>query len=83
MSLLSLLFVSSRWPRELYGENQRWMDLRRTRQLVRYNIEFNSLIPDVAAMSNPIGEVKWYRPIPAEEISSNSGMTTEDQNPGY
>ncbi len=69
--------------RELYGENQRWMDLRRTRQLVRYNIEFNSLIPDVAAMSNPIGEVKWYRPIPAEEISSNSGMTTEDQNPGY
>ena len=59
------------------------MNLRRTRQLVRYNVEFNYLIPDAAAMSNPIGESKWYRPIPTEEISSNTAMTAEDQNPGY
>ncbi len=81
--LNSLDLILDERARELYGENHRWMDLRRTRQLVRYNVEFNYLIPDAAAMSNPIGEIKWYRPIPTEEISSNTAMTAEDQNPGY
>lgn len=69
--------------RELYAENQRWMDLRRTRQLVRYNVDFNYIIDNASAMSSATGEVKWYRPIPADEISSNTALTTADQNPGY
>ena len=69
--------------RELYAENTRWMDLRRTRQLVRYNVEFNPSITSVADMSNMKGEVKWLRPIPAAEIETNTAISVADQNPGY
>ncbi len=70
--------------RETFGENEgRWLDLRRTKQLVRYNIEFNEYISTVADISNNLGEIKWLRPIPQAEINSNSGMSDEDQNPGY
>ncbi|MCM1356103.1 MAG: RagB/SusD family nutrient uptake outer membrane protein [Staphylococcus sp.] len=69
--------------RELYAERTRWEDLRRTRQLVRYNIEFARSIDNVADMQNSKGETKWYRPIPATEINNNTSMTLEDQNPGY
>ena len=69
--------------RELYGENTRWIDLRRTRQLVRYNVEFNPSIASVADMSNSKGEVKWLRPIPAAEIETNTAISVADQNPGY
>lgn len=70
--------------RELYAEMQRWMDLRRTRQLVRYNVAFNEWIGSAADMQNNKGETKWYRPIPIHEINSNTAMTeAESQNPGY
>ncbi len=69
--------------RELYAEGQRWMDLRRTKQLVRYNVQFSEYISSEAAMANNKGEIKWYRPIPANEISANTGISLEDQNPGY
>lgn len=69
--------------RELYAENTRWMDLRRTRQLVRYNLEFNPSIISVTDMSNMKGEVKWLRPIPAAEIETNTAISDTDQNPGY
>lgn len=69
--------------RELYAERQRWVDLRRTKQLVRYNVEFNGYITDASQMANLKGEYKWLRPIPQEEISSNTGISNEDQNPGY
>lgn len=70
--------------REMYAERTRWYDLRRTRQLVRYNIAFNRDINSIEQMSNAKGEVKWYRPIPEKEINNNTAMTFEnDQNPGY
>jgi hypothetical protein len=69
--------------RELFAETTRWMDLRRTRQLVRYNVEFNSYINSVADMSNVQGQIKWYRPIPAAEIATNTAISDEDQNQGY
>lgn len=70
--------------RELFGENEgRWVDLRRTKQLVRYNVTFNDYINSVADMSNNRGEVKWLRPIPQGDISTNEGIDPEDQNPGY
>ena len=34
-------------------------------------------------MCNNRGEVKWYRPIPASEIETNTAITNENQNPGY
>ncbi|MBD5353982.1 MAG: RagB/SusD family nutrient uptake outer membrane protein [Bacteroides sp.] len=69
--------------RELYAERTRWEDLRRTRQLVRYNVEFARSISSVADMQNSFGVTRWYRPIPAKEINNNTSMTLEDQNPGY
>lgn len=69
--------------RELYAERTRYLDLRRTKQLVRYNIAFSRSISDRSQMANAAGEVKWYRPIPDSEISANIAMTIESQNPGY
>ncbi len=71
--------------RELYAESQRWMDLRRTRQLVRYNVAYNYLIDNVSYMQSvATGATKWYRPIPVEELSSNTAMAdSTSQNPGY
>ncbi len=58
--------------RELYAERTRWIDLRRTKQLARYNTAYNP---------NLVSTVKTLRPIPANEISANSSIS--DQNPGY
>lgn len=70
--------------RELYAEGYRWMDLRRTKQLVRYNVEFNTYVPNAQAMMNVANtDYKLYRPIPADEIEMNTAMEKEDQNPGY
>lgn len=69
--------------RELYAERQRWVDLRRTKQLIRYNVEYNSYITSASQMANLKGEYKLYRPIPSKELSTNTGITSEDQNPGY
>lgn len=69
--------------RECYAERTRYFDLRRTKQLIRYNLEFSRFMNSVSKMSNPKGEIKWYRPIPQAEIDSNTGMTNADQNPGY
>ncbi len=70
--------------RECYAERTRYFDLRRTKQLVRYNIAFARSISDVSQMSNAKGEIKWYRPIPAKEFDLNFAMDPDkDQNPGY
>lgn len=70
--------------RELYAEGHRWMDLRRTKQLVRYNVEFSPYVTSAKAMQDVSGSgYKLYRPIPANEIEMNTAMTSADQNPGY
>ncbi|MCK9208804.1 MAG: RagB/SusD family nutrient uptake outer membrane protein, partial [Salinivirgaceae bacterium] len=68
--------------RELLGEYYRWMDLRRTRQLVKYNETWNVNF-DISNMRGGDGNLKWLRPIPAVEISLNTGISPSDQNPGY
>lgn len=80
-SLLDLILDER--ARECYAEQTRWMDLRRTKQLVRYNVAYNWFVNEASDMKNVKGETKWYHPIPAAEISSNDGITAEDQNPGY
>ena len=69
--------------RELYAEGHRWTDLRRTKQLIRYNVAFNMYINTASQMADVAGNYKWLRPIPENEISSNTGITVADQNPGY
>lgn len=69
--------------RELYAEKTRYEDLRRTKQLVRYNIEFNNSIGTVNDMKGSDGEIKWLRPIPQTEIDNNTAITADMQNPGY
>ena len=69
--------------RELYAEGHRWMDLRRTKQLVRYNLEFNPSISSTSKMQGVDGQYKLYRPIPENEISTNTAISSADQNPGY
>ncbi len=69
--------------RECYAERTRYYDLRRTKQLVRYNLEFSRFMNSVSKMSNAQGQIKWYRPIPQSEIDNNTGLTSVDQNPGY
>lgn len=76
-------FILDERARELYAENERWMDLRRTKQLVRYNIEFNGKIGALLDMSSDGANAKLYRPIPQAEINANDALTTADQNLGY
>lgn len=69
--------------RELYAEGHRWTDLRRTKQLIRYNIAFNTYITSASMLADVAGNYRWLRPIPQKEIDSNSGISSTDQNPGY
>ncbi len=69
--------------RECYAERSRYYDLRRTKQLVRYNLEFSRFMTEVSKMCNAQGQIKWYRPIPQKEIDNNTALTSADQNPGY
>ena len=69
--------------RECYAERTRYEDLRRTKQLVRYNLAFSRTIKEPNQMKGPDGEYKLLRPIPQIEINTNTGMTDADQNPGY
>ena len=67
--------------RETLGEYYRWIDLRRTRQLVRYNLTYSGLA--LSNMTGNDGQIKWLRPIPENEIQINSGISAADQNPGF
>lgn len=68
--------------RELYAENARYIDLRRTHQLVKYNVAYNNMISGVADMTGQDGNIKWYRPIPTLELDNNISENMY-QNPGY
>ena len=81
MRMLDLLLDER--ARECYAQKIRFVDLRRTKQLVRYNIAFNREIASVADMTGFDGNIKWLRPIPDAELNNNTGMTGADQNPGY
>ena len=82
-SLQPIDLILDERARELYAEGHRWMDLRRTKQLVHYNLAYSYYITNATQMQNLAGEYKWYRPIPQAEINANDALTDADQNPGY
>lgn len=69
--------------RELCGEYYRWMDLRRTKKLIEYNVKYNSGVTSKDFFIGPDGKYRWFRPFPQGEINLNSALTNADQNPGY
>ncbi len=69
--------------RECYAERTRYEDLRRTKQLIRYNLAFSRTIRTADEMKGVDGNYKLLRPIPQIELNTNTGMTSADQNPGY
>jgi hypothetical protein len=64
--------------RELFGESNRWMDLKRTGTLLTRAVQYNAF----TAHNNPTGINSMYliRPIPVTEIARSPTLT---QNPGY
>ena len=65
---------------ENFGNEARWMDLRRTQTLVTRWTKYNHEMGDKAAQY--IGK-KLLRPIPQAAIDANDQLTLADQNPGY
>ena len=65
---------------ENFGNESRWMDLRRTQTLVTRCTKYNHEMGDKAAQY--IGK-KLLRPIPQAAIDANDKLTLADQNPGY
>lgn len=65
---------------ENFGNEARWMDLRRTQTLVSRCTKNNHEMGDKAAQY--IGK-KLLRPIPQAAIDANDNLSLADQNPGY
>lgn len=72
---VDLDFILDEWSRECFGEQSRWLDLKRTGKLLERVRAYN---PDASAN---IKDFHVLRPIPVNQIT----RTTNDypQNPGY
>ncbi|SFU69964.1 Starch-binding associating with outer membrane [Pustulibacterium marinum] len=70
-------FILDERARELAGEANRWMDLKRTGRLIDRVLENNPH----AALNNALQEKHLLRPIPQTEIDNSGGSI--EQNPGY
>lgn len=62
--------------RELFGEHDRWFDLKRTGKLIERAYSYNIFVQKY----NNLNENHLVRPIPQDEIDKLSGLT---QNEGY
>ncbi len=82
-NLTTLDLILDEKARECYAERTRYEDLRRTKQLIRYNLAFSRTIKNPDQMKGPDGEYKLLRPIPQSEMDFNTAITSADQNPGY
>lgn len=74
---VTLDFILDERARELAGEVNRWMDLKRTGKLIERTLMHNPH----AALNNSLVEKHLLRPIPQKEIDITAGSIT--QNPGY
>lgn len=74
---MTLDFILEERARELGGEWQRWLDLKRLGKLVEHVKMFN---PDAA---DNIKEYHILRPIPQVQFDGMQDWTTLGQNEGY
>jgi hypothetical protein len=74
---VTLDFILDERARELIGEANRWMDLKRTGKLIERTLLYNPH----AAMNNALKAKHLLRPIPQYEIDNTHGSIT--QNPDY
>jgi len=74
-SQVNLDFILDEWSRESFGEQQRWLDLKRTGKLLERVRKYN---PDA---KNNIQDKHLLRPIPANQIIRCTNKY--EQNPGY
>ena len=70
-------FILDERARELTGEVNRWMDLKRTGKLVERTLAHNPH----AAFNNALNSKHLLRPIPQTEIDNSGNSIT--QNEGY
>nr|WP_319572234.1 RagB/SusD family nutrient uptake outer membrane protein [uncultured Draconibacterium sp.] len=74
---VTLDFILDERARELAGEVNRWMDLKRTGKLIERTLMHNPH----AKFNNALQEKHLLRPIPQDEIDNSGGSIT--QNPNY
>lgn len=74
---VTLDFILDERARELIGEANRWMDLKRTGKLIERTLLHNPH----AAFNNALKEKHLLRPIPQTEIDNSGSSIT--QNPDY
>jgi len=74
---VTINFILDERARELIGEVNRWMDLKRTGTLIERVLMYNPH----ARLNNAISEKHYLRPIPQYEIDASAGAIT--QNPNY
>lgn len=74
---VTLDFILDERARELAGEVNRWMDLKRTGKLIERTLMYNPH----AAMNDALEQKHLLRPIPQVEIDVTNGAI--EQNPGY
>jgi starch-binding outer membrane protein, SusD/RagB family len=68
--------------RELFGEYQRWFDLKRTGKLVERSALYNWQVGNQSSFVGKNGNLKILRPIPQTAIDLN-GNANFQQNPAY
>ncbi|MCX2678638.1 RagB/SusD family nutrient uptake outer membrane protein [Galbibacter sp. EGI 63066] len=74
---VDLDFILDERARELTGEVNRWMDLKRTGKLIERTLQNNPH----AALNNALSSKHLLRPIPQTEIDNTGGSI--EQNPDY
>ncbi len=74
---IDLDFILDERARELTGEVNRWMDLKRTGKLIERTLQHNPH----AALNNALSPKHLLRPIPQVEIDNTGGSI--EQNPEY
>lgn len=67
--------------RELFGEANRWMDLKRTGKLFERAYKYNKFVQRHHNSASDIDDYFLLRPIPQTEIDCSNN--TLEQNPGY
>ncbi|MCD8044037.1 MAG: RagB/SusD family nutrient uptake outer membrane protein [Tannerellaceae bacterium] len=81
VSEINIDYVLDESGRELFGEANRWLDLKRTGKLFERAWKYNAFVQRHHESASAISPHFLLRPIPAQQIDRTYG--TLKQNPGY